>query len=83
MLERDITPDNQLAATFIKAFSWAGDIDMAHSLFAEMLPEWGITRDVYHYNGLMYGYAKDGDWPSVDNLTRCAPPLSCVIGVPL
>ena len=71
MLDRNITPDSQLAATFIKAFSWAGDIAMAHSLFTETLPEWGIKAGLYHYNALMYGYAKEGDWPSVDNLTRC------------
>jgi hypothetical protein len=70
MLERQITPDAQLAATFMKAFSWAGDVETTHSLFTKRLPEWNIEPDVYHYNAMLYGRAKEGDWPAVDALTR-------------
>jgi hypothetical protein len=73
MLERNITPDSQLAATFIKAFSWAGEVETAHSLFAHQLSEWNVKVDVYHYNAVMYGYAKVGDWSAVDLLTGYAP----------
>jgi hypothetical protein len=68
--------DGQLAATFMKCFSYAGDLARVRAIHVLHIKEMKTPPNAWHYNAAMFSYARVGDWASVLNFYKCAP-LCC------
>jgi hypothetical protein len=84
MTALNVQPDRQLSATFMKAFGYAGKLARVKEIYEGLLATSTTPPSVWHYNALLFSYARKAEWEAAVHLYKCvtAPAAACLFALP-